>query len=1387
MGNTDLITTVRGLDQNGPGENGENLQLLWNLLVANPYDGFHAPEESSLRWLLKSMNGPADAAEKLRRNPTTWAILDCVFQKIPLFSLAKSLADRKFISVLQHTLQDVAKPVESTISSPSSKRKRSTTEAFSLDSSRSQSGCLNTAQALFTALSRLLDRLDSTTERFSRDKLGAEHIKSLFCTSADAAKEIAAPALRICRDLLASDLCDQILDCESWVRVVTTIWELHLQGPDDVMQVAEHIFAPAAVILARLGVFKSPVQIVVPGSLKAKWLPDLQRFMYRHFALPGRAAFVHTRELVPFRAALESCDDMTHLAVPALYFFTSSAYKDMSKGGLRKDNAEWMKQVFQIAESAIRDRPDRNSLMQSILEQAIERSSPISVLDLRRICQDYCLQDGKTQWSLIAKIAQCETDVFQLSDDGIQLRKDVCKRIAKQEHNQDDTAAIEEIIQTLRDGFRTRRDLPGFLHLWFEQLCKVESRKLEGNSPWFKVSSQCVMSEKNPCSLQDTLESEISPQRLTEVIAWVKENSSASYPQALSVFASTLAQSLHSEQYVDAAGRQLLDLVDGFKASSSFCALRWRVVSAVVSWAHPSERGDIWSKVKKRLTKAAEKSALLTAESYEAFKCCCRFWDIFSPDDAHVEEPSVLLEVWMKRLSAEITSVRVLEGRKMAVGVALGVDAEFDEQFGYQQYLAWILNASSRFSKLYFSRTNKLPPALTDVLSASKSSSIDGMATLWNALLGNEINLSEGPLTKDLTDRVIEALDESQKKKDWPGELGQLWIKILSRMPMDALDRSQREKIMTILAKQQSNVTNSSADVNLIRWKLILSLSAKVMKRPTFYDGLRFSDLVACSEALSNASLPPQNSDVLVLELVDRFSLMASAVLKQMADHVDERSVKYFEGASTFVNNCEKRLVNRNADDFGLPAFHMTLLRTLATELSRSTNTRSDQILSSLLTLTQQTLSKCVVKVISSCVSDKKLLDSRNMVMDPIILTAIDASSAAAGAASASEPRFDLAGLKSSSIRRLEKRTKEAMKSGDLRAWKIYMFLQRNLSNVVEVPQPSAFDNLGNVPGGLGESLLKELVNSVTENMDALAKLGYLRGLMDSFMHGCNTDGQLLAIEHVADQLMTSPDFLLQTKEGFNLSMLHSDLTSSLLRKAAYPHIICRILRALLERRPQCMSQWNIEITLSTVSNLVCLDSNSNSNSTTTTTGEHTPSYSWLCKLVEVIIKKHRIRLEGHFHLILSTMQILLQGLITTSPPTPSASLPRETAAATAMGSQEAHAHLYARLVTLICEPTAGAVSRSQLHGALDSATDAAKRSAGRHMYLLLVHYVKLQLEAHVPTQVREALDPAVNSIFNITTPEGRKILNDVVDASGRAILKDMYRRYVRFGKWSGV
>jgi nucleolar pre-ribosomal-associated protein 2 len=72
-------------------------------------------------------------------------------------------------------------------------------------------------------------------------------------------------------------------------------------------------------------------------------------------------------------------------------------------------------------------------------------------------------------------------------------------------------------------------------------------------------------------------------------------------------------------------------------------------------------------------------------------------------------------------------------------------------------------------------------------------------------------------------------------------------------------------------------------------------------------------------------------------------------------------------------------------------------------------------------------------------------------------------------------------------------------------------------------------------------------------------------------------------------------------------------------------------------------------------------------------------------------------------------------------------------------------------------------------------------------MYLILMNYVRLQLEVGVRRHVREALEPGMNAIFDITPPETRKILNDGLDASGRALLAEQHKRYMKFGKWTGV
>lgn len=92
----------------------------------------------------------------------------------------------------------------------------------------------------------------------------------------------------------------------------------------------------------------------------------------------------------------------------------------------------------------------------------------------------------------------------------------------------------------------------------------------------------------------------------------------------------------------------------------------------------------------------------------------------------------------------------------------------------------------------------------------------------------------------------------------------------------------------------------------------------------------------------------------------------------------------------------------------------------------------------------------------------------------------------------------------------------------------------------------------------------------------------------------------------------------------------------------------------------------------------------------------------------------------------------------------------------------------------------------------LDVEKDKAKRYAGQFMYLVVMHYIRLQLQLEqtvvVTGEAREALEAGMFSILDITSkPDGLRIMTDAMDSSGRVILRELLRRYERFGKWSGV
>lgn len=1075
-------------------------------MTATADSSFHAAEESSLRWLLKSMNGSSEAAETLRRSPLAWNILGFVFRRIPLFSLAKSLADRKFIVATQQALKEVSTPGSDGPKQTPTKRKKSPPINYGLDSFKTIEGCLMSGSAIFGALGVLLRRLEDSASS-THHQIGAEHLRSLFSLSATEANTLVSPALSVCELSIQYPSPEEDEGREAWISVVSSLWALHLQGSDDMAEFATQLFRPIAAISKGI---QNPLENqdgIIPYSLRKRWSEDLEQFVHRNFILPARSAFLDRQDIEPINSALKATGQVLDVSAPSIFLFSCTAVEQLAQQGMRKGNAEWMQKLFQTCDGFIRERSDGSKIMLSILQQARERSISLKVEDLREACRRYALQDDLTDWAMVAHVAQCDPDVFQVAEDGQKLLGEVCQRSLDEGLSVLDSVAVSEVIDAIIRGFRTARAFPAFLKLWFQQLSKLEDRKSQQHSPWYSIGREGSLAAFDYSSIEGTM----SPQQLLDVIEWIEKQEAC--PDALHLWLSVVSQGIVSENFKDIVAERLLKLaMRRTKTSSDLTALRWRVASRVMAWVAAAERAEAWNDIKKDLKKIMKKSPIESAETYEAFKCCCRLWVAMNPDDPQADEVAELVEAFTSRLAAEVASYAG-KGKPESLKNSSGTEteAELHADTAIQQYIDWYLRGSSRLNHLYYKKHGSLLPTLQHLVIASNPHASNTEYT-WQSLLENEHNVNHAQLASSLIDQAVSGLRQSKMEKAWPGESGHTWLRVISSFPLDVISRSQREAVVAVLM-QCSDGKTGFRHTSPESFKAIFSLVTKFMTRPTFYEDMAFQHLVDAADSASSSFTSADVGTEALLEIVERYSDLASITIKQMADD-PERSSAYFAESLSFVSQTEDAASGQNGRASSSP-LRLTLLKTMIKELSGSSNCSKNPSLTSLLQTCTVSLGRCVTAVIDSWAVDKKLFTKPNPEADLKLFAAMDS-------AIASDDVPINVESKPSSLQKLGKRSQEAMESGDLRGWKLQIFLQRHLSSESHGTAPTSFPNLELLPPKMQESLLRAYVESIVEGMNSDAKMQYLQALIVRYTEGIDTDGQLVAIYCLTDQLIST-------------------------------------------------------------------------------------------------------------------------------------------------------------------------------------------------------------------------------------------------------------------------
>ncbi|KAK3333475.1 Urb2/Npa2 family-domain-containing protein [Cercophora scortea] len=1362
IGDASLIKAVRALDQGDIETTPDKLERVWNLLSQQRGGAnFHAAEEMLLRWLLKNMTGTSPAAERVRRYAPAWNIMGAVFALIPLFSLAKSLADRRFVSILQQTLKDVSKPQKQAdsdvemadASSPgtptnSRKRKRSTPATFDLAMQRQAAGCLEVGEAVLEALRILLSRCDlSPADGSPSTRMGAEHIKSLFSSSAAEVMETLVPLLTLCG--VAADHTEpgSFKGQPSWMETFNALWDLHLQSASDASDVAVNLSGLGMSLLGKLTGVPRQRALAIDAAVQERWARGLRRFLARNMILPSRSAYLNNKKnLQVIQVVVEMSAVSAATTYPVLFDLVSKSPRVFGDKSTKKDYENWVQDIFDVVMVSLKTCNREQSLpaVVAIMDMAAERETHLSTASLRSVCKDYAIREETFEWKLLLSLVKLKPDVF-LMPGGEQFLDQVLRRTRESETmtDQDFDTALQFVV-LLAEGYANAHDLSSFFKTWLSNLAVAEPAiKLE------RLWSQREL----VTAVARLLEGSLNTNQLVDILDWFASRTGPAECLARIHILGAISLGISQEEFVDAANIKTFDVafLEKFskKEPAAVSVSRWTIAEKSLSRGTLKEAGRIWSQVKPDLKQILIKASVHGEPTFAAFKSCIAAWLANHPGGTDEEDAAAMACSFIDRLEES--------------GEPMADSDDAQDPITKGTYVSWILTSAPRLVSLLVKRTGVFPKLILSLVSLGgdeNAITFDSALTVSHLVLENENNTNNQKLISGLVDQMISLIDTTKNG----GSLAstRVAVQFLRNVPAEVMARQQREATMERLILQLPQNSDVPESIGTGYWQPVLSLMVKLMEKPTFYTDMKFAHLEAIGKSVFKIHRKSKTTEE-VLKAREDFRLLgqlATLTLRQMASSsLEDREKAYLADAITALQSpcSDPEMVPR-----------LVLLHSFISVVQGSRAlARLEESGLDLDDLKTQHLLQGAKPLACGKWKGRALLP---------FLTSLEVMDV-----------LDHETIKrelSTAVPTLLKAAERLLDSGCKAGWEVRMFLAKHFVEQLESPLriklPSLAsadsddeavattpEELVSVPTTVDKTTVLQYVDVVIRGVDEDTNLKHLKELLLEDSEESDPLGRLFVIYRLVQHLSGSrPQVPTPSSSSFDLGQAHSLLCEELLRTTTTAQftLAAMTLHLLLEQKAAWMTQWNIDLTLSSVS-AAC-----SAPAMQPLLAASPKAYQWLCRLVEMVIKRHRKRLDGHFHVLITALQSLIRRLLSSEK------------------EEERHAKLFARLVTLVCEPSVASVSRSHATAStLDSEKDKAKRYAGQYMYLVLMQYVKLQLEHVVPHGVREALETGMHSILDITTPDGLRIMNDGMDPSGRVIFREMYKQYQKFGKWSGI
>ena len=178
--------------------------------------------------------------------------------------------------------------------------------------------------------------------------------------------------------------------------------------------------------------------------------------------------------------------------------------------------------------------------------------------------------------------------------------------------------------------------------------------------------------------------------------------------------------------------------------------------------------------------------------------------------------------------------------------------------------------------------------------------------------------------------------------------------------------------------------------------------------------------------------------------------------------------------------------------------------------------------------------------------------------------------------------------------------------------------------------------------------------------------------------------------------------------------------------------------------------------------------------------------YRRVCEIVHAAINRHRAKFGGRFHIILPLLTILLRALFipdNRSYPSRLHTPPWLSHGTTKFDAEEGAA--FAGLLTSLCDPSVSSVTTRRSQRGKVGLTDETRKArtyAGQFVQDLLMEFCRAQLTGRLQPQVRKRLMPGIYATIDVVSEDGLRAMNASMDPSTRALWKNLYEEWRRFG-----